>query len=107
MRVQALAPGGEALRKRFGQLGRTETLSRPAHRLSPRMGRRLRRRSVAILAEIVNAQHIEAAVHAAAARRAESEKPKESKQRCHARTKLGSQCKKTAIADGYCATHGG
>jgi hypothetical protein len=107
LRLEALAPAGTALRERFGQLGRTENLSRPVHRLSPRMGRRLRRRSVAVLAEVMRAKQAAAAKIAAKAHVAEKMKPDAQKERCHSLTKLGTQCRKTAVADGYCATHGG
>jgi hypothetical protein len=49
-RLGALANGTLAQRLEFfGQLGRTESLSKGLARLSPRMSRRLRRRSVAHL----------------------------------------------------------
>jgi hypothetical protein len=107
MRLQALTPGGAELRQRFGQLGRPENLKRPAHRLSPRMSRRLRRRSVVILGEVMRAKQVQAALEAVRARAAERRKPTAEKEQCHARTKLGAQCRKKAVADGYCATHGG
>lgn len=89
----------------FGQLGVGETAHKPAHRLSPRQSRRLRRRGVQVVRQAVNVLKAEQARLA----RVEREKAKAApvKERCHARTKLGLQCRRSAVADGYCATHGG
>jgi len=91
----------------FGQLGVGETATMPAHRLSPRQGRRLRRRGVQVVQQAVNVLKAEQARLAKAARDEESRQLKLGvKTRCNARTKLGLQCRKSAVADGYCATHG-
>jgi hypothetical protein len=84
----------------FGAVGRAETLAKPAHRLSPRQGRRLRRRSVALLAEQQRQRRIEAA-------RARAATSLSAPERCAARTKLNTQCRRPAVADGYCRQHGG
>lgn len=91
----------------FGQLGVGETATLPAHRLSPRQGRRLRRRGSQVVSQAVNVLRAEQARKAKAARDEESRRMKLGvKSQCNARTKLGLRCRKPAVADGYCATHG-
>lgn len=94
-----------SVRSVFGQLGVGETATLPAHRLSPRQGRRLRRRGVQVVQQAVNVLKAEQARVAKVARDAAATSPV--KTRCNARTKMGLQCRKSAVADGYCATHGG
>lgn len=97
-----------SVRSVFGQLGVGETATLPAHRLSPRQGRRLRRRGVQVVQEAVNILKAEQARHAAKERAKAVVAAKSGvKTRCAARTKLNLQCRKSAVADGYCATHGG
>lgn len=88
----------------FGQLGVGECAQKPAHRLSPRQGRRLRRRGTQVVQQAVNVLKAENARRAAKAR--EEAKTAPVKEQCNARTKLGLRCRKAAVADGYCATHG-
>jgi len=88
----------------FGQLGVGEGAHKPAHRLSPRQGRRLRRRGVQVVHQAVNVLKAEQARLARAERERAAVAPV--KEQCNARTKLNLRCRKTAVADGYCATHG-
>jgi hypothetical protein len=94
-----------SVRSVFGQLGVGEPAHKPSHRLSPRQGRRLRRRGAQVVAQAVHILRAEQARHAAKER--EKAKAAPVKERCNARTRLGLQCRKSAVADGYCATHGG
>lgn len=88
----------------FGQLAGPETINKPAHRLSPAMGRRLRRRGRNII------QQASLMLKEAEARRArqarEAEAKAKFKPQCSALTRLGTRCRKPSVADGYCATHG-
>jgi hypothetical protein len=93
-----------SVRSVFGQLGVGEGSHKPAHRLSPRQGRRLRRRGVQVVQRAVNVLQAEQARVAKAARDAAAAAAV--KEQCNARTKLGTRCRKSAVADGYCATHG-
>lgn len=88
----------------FGQLGRAELAGKPAQRLSPAMSRRLKRRGRNLVQAAVLMLQEEAARNARLAREAEAKA--KFKPQCSARTKLGTRCRKTAVADGYCATHG-
>jgi hypothetical protein len=92
------------IRTVFGQLGATEVARKPSQRLSPAMSRRLRRRGRNVI------QQASAMLQELEARRArqarEAEAKAKFKPQCSARTKLGTRCRKSAVADGYCTTHG-
>lgn len=92
------------VREVFGQLGRPELSRKPAQRLSPAMGRRLRRRGSSVVRQAVLVLQAEEARKAKAARDRETNAVKRGQ--CNARTKLGLRCKLTAVADGYCSKHG-